>query len=124
MKKEDKYIMQITTIHKIQNAFDTSLNALKFIWRHAFVLISLGITIQGICEGKTPIIEGEALIFTVAAFIDWLKMRLKFSRVHNNSREQMFESARKNRDDLSWKMNALNPMGYTYSSYNSANKYY
>jgi len=99
MKKEDKYTMQISTVHKFQKAIDGTLKVLKFIWRHAFVLISFGITIQGIYKGQTPIIEGEALILVVALFLDWFKMKFKPSpRGSNVAMENMFESARRNRD--------------------------
>lgn len=124
MKKEDNYTMQITTVHKFQKALDGTLKVLKFIWRHAFVLISFGITIQGIYKGQTPIIEGEALILVVALFLDWFKMKFKPSpRGSNVASENMIDSIRRSRDDFSWKMNPLNPMGYTYSTYKSGNNY-
>ena len=94
--------MQISTVHKFQKAqkaLDGTLKVLKFIWRHIFVLISFGITIQGIYKGQTPIIENEALVLMVALFLDWFKMQLKPSpRGSNVAMENMFESARRNRD--------------------------
>ena len=91
--------MQIKLIHKLQQALDTSKKVIKFAWRHVFVLASFAITIQGIYEGKTPILEGEVLAFSIAFFLDWLKTKFKFSGgTCNNAHEQMFESSRRNMD--------------------------
>jgi hypothetical protein len=81
-------------------------------------------TIQGIYKGQKPIIEGEVVVLIVALFLDWFKMKFKFfPRENNAAMENMFESARRSRDDFSWKMNPLNPMGYTYSTYKSGSNY-
>lgn len=118
--------MQIETVHKLQNALDTSMKVLRFIWRHILTLIAVTMIIYGICDGKTPIIARVTTIFTAVVFIDWIKMkiRLAFTNIHYNiAQEQMFDSARRSRDDFSWKMNPLNPMGYTHHSHNSSNYY-
>ena len=96
--------MQISTIHKLQHALDTSKKVIKFAWRHAFVLASFAITIQIFYEGKTPVLEGEAIVFSIAFFCDWLKMKImkviKIMFIDGNSSngnhamEQMFESAK------------------------------
>jgi hypothetical protein len=124
--------MQISTVRKFQRILDNSIKVLKFVWRHAFVLASFAITIQGICEGKIPIIEGEAIIFAVAVFIDWFKIQFQFSQDNSSSCEQMFESARRNRDSnrfgsSAWATNPvmagspanhLSNLGYTTTNYN------
>lgn len=103
--------MQIITIHKLQHTLDNSKKVIKFIWRHAFVLGSLAITVQGIYEGKTPILGGEALAFSIAFFLDWIKTKIKFSGgTYNHAHEQMFESSRRNMDSSrfgssAWAMN-------------------
>jgi hypothetical protein len=104
--------MQIAVAHKIQHSLSSGLKILKFIWRYIFVFVSFGITIQGIYEGKTPIIEGEAIILVIAVFIDWLKMQFKFSSNHSSSRDQMFESANNNMDSSRFGSSAwaTNPM--------------
>ena len=91
--------MQIKTVHKWQNALDTSMKVLKFVWRHLLVLGSFAITIQVICEGHIPSLKGEIICFTIAFSFDWLKMQFKATRSKGNlAQEQMFESARKNMD--------------------------
>ena len=122
MKKEDKYIMQITTIHKIQNAFDTSMKALKFIWRHAFVLIVFGMMVTALVIGRISW-ENCIYLYAFAAFADWCKTPSKSSTVRSVDRDNIFDSARRNRNDFSWKMNPINPMGYTSHTYNSSNNY-
>ncbi len=125
--------MQITTIHKLQHVLDTSKKVIKFVWRHAFVLASFAITIQGIYEGKTPILEGEVLAFSIAFFLDWLKTKIKFSgSTYNHAHEHMIESSRKNMDSSrfgssAWATNpamAGSPANHLYNlSYNSTNYY-
>lgn len=78
-------MMQIKTIHKLQRAWDSLIKALQFVWRHAFVLASFGITIQGIFEGRTPIVEGEILVFAISTFLDWIKMKIKLKHFNANS---------------------------------------
>ena len=116
--------MQISTVHKFQKALDGTLKVLKFIWRHAFVLLVLGMIAYGVCHGKMPVIRGTSYVFAIAAFIDWFKMKFKPSpRGNNVATDNMFDTIRRSRDDFSWKMNPLNPMGYAYSTYKSGNNY-
>ena len=91
--------MQISTIHKFQKTLDGTLKVLKFIWRHAFVLIVLGMIAYGVCHGKMPVIRGTSFVFAIAAFIDWFKMKFKPSPLGNNvATDNMLEYARRNRD--------------------------
>lgn len=123
--------MQISTIHKLQHALDTSKKVIKFVWRHAFVLADFFIIIQGICEGKKPILEGVLLMLAIAFLLDWIKMKIKFSGgAYNLAQEQMFESARRNMDSSSfgssaWATNpamAGSPANHLYNlGYNSTN---
>lgn len=131
MKKEDKYIMQITTIHKIQNAFDTSMKALKFIWRHAFVLIVFGLLIAAFLI--YPAINWLMFFteFVIALGLDKLKMSFKLTGTYSNSREQMFESARRNMDSsrfgsAAWATNpamAGSPANSLYNLDNTTTRY-
>ncbi len=125
MKKEDKCTMQISTVHKFQKALDGTLKVLKFIWRHAFVLIVLGMMIAALLMYTAldwPMLVTE---FVIALGLDKFKMKFRpYSRGSNVASENMIDSIRRSRDDFSWKMNPLNPMGYSYSTYNSVNNYY
>ena len=84
--------MQIATVHKLQRAWDSLIKALQFIWRHAFVLASFGITIHGISEGRTPIVEGAILVFAISTFLDWIKMKIKLKHFNANSTYQQSSS--------------------------------
>ena len=77
-------MMQITTVHKLQHALDAFIKGLKFVWRYAFVLASFSITIQIIYEGGLPLIEKEFLVFAIAVFLDWFKMKLKLANTNSN----------------------------------------
>lgn len=76
--------MQIETIHQWQYALDSAVKVLRFCWRHAFVLGMIWMLVDIIAEGKTPIIEREIFVFTIAAFIDWFKMKWKLDSGQNS----------------------------------------
>jgi len=120
--------MQIKTIHKLQYALNTSVKILKFVWRHLLVFGAIGLTIQVICEGYIPNLKGTLFVLAISIFVDWFKMQFKASGNNDNlAQDQMFESARRSRDDFSWRMNPmnpLNPMGYTYHTSNYTSNYY
>ncbi len=87
--------MQISTIHKLQHALDTSKKVIKFAWRHAFVLAMIWMLIEILIEGHTPKIEREFVVFAVAAFLDFIKIKIKFTSSNGNcAMEQMFESSK------------------------------
>ena len=91
--------MQISTVHKFQKALDGTLKVLKFIWRHAFVLIVLGMMIAALL--MYPSLDWPMLVteLVIALGLDKLKMKFKpSSRGSNAAMENMFESARRNRD--------------------------
>jgi hypothetical protein len=90
--------MKIASARKLQYPLDNLIKVLKFVWRHVFTLSAVGMIIYGIYQGKTPIISGTFIVLGAATLIDWFKMKLKFSSRNNNSRGQMFESARRNMD--------------------------
>ncbi len=100
MKKEDKYTMQISTVHKFQKSLDGALKVLKFIWRHAFVLIVLGMMLSTVSI-ETANWKNIFLTISVAVLVDFLKLKIKISKTHsgfNNAHDQMFEYARRSRD--------------------------
>ena len=88
--------------------------------------------IYGICDGRTPIISGICTVFAIAALLDWFKMQFK-SGNHPNSREQMFESARRSMSSDSmdtmrinnpaWNMNPFAPGSSAYYTRTQTNYY-
>jgi hypothetical protein len=123
--------MQISKVHKLQYPLDTLIKILKFIWRYALTLSAVGMIIYGVCHGKTPIISGTFIVLGTATLIDWFKMKLGLSNRNNNSREQMFESARRNMDSSrfgssAWATNpamAGSPANHLYNlSYTTTNQ--
>lgn len=100
MKKEDKYTMQITTVHKFQKVLDGILKVIKFIRRHAFVLIVLGMMLSTVSI-ETANWKNIFLTISVAVLVDFFKLKIKISRSQsgfNNAHKQIFEYARRNRD--------------------------
>ena len=58
---------------------------LKFVWRYALTLVVIGLVICGICDGKTPLVGGTCMVFAIATFIDWFKMKWKISNGYSHS---------------------------------------
>ena len=95
--------MQISTIHKLQHALDTSKKVIKFAWRHALTLIVVGMIVAAVIIGKISWVN-SLHFFIGAVFCDWLKMKImkviKIMFINGNSSngnpamEQMFESAK------------------------------
>jgi hypothetical protein len=115
--------MQISTVHKIQAVLDSSTKVLKYIWRHVFVLAVFGLLIAAYLI--YPAIDWPMFFTELFIAMGLDKFKMKFKPINNgfNPHEQMFESSIRNSEDFSWKMNPLNPMCYTYHTYNSGNNY-
>ena len=68
------------------------------MWRYLFVLWAFITTVQGICEGKTPILKGILIVFAITIFLDWFKMQFKTPKRtgsnYNPRQDQMFESSK------------------------------
>ena len=104
--------MQFTTVHKLQHALDVFIKVLKFVWRHAFVLASFGITIQGIYEGRTPIAEGEILVFVISTSLDWAKMKIKLKFVNGSSNYHQSSSITSFTQDNYWNSSIVGTPAY------------
>ena len=89
--------MQISTIHKLQHALDTTMKVLKFAWRHALTLTVVGMIVAAVIIGKISWVNSFHF-FIGAVFCDWLKMKIKFSNAnsgyYNPAMEQMFETSK------------------------------
>lgn len=87
--------MQITTIHKLQYALDTSMKVLRFVWRHAltigvFALLFAAFAMYPAIDWNTFLVE-----LIVAVGLDKFKMQFKASRNNGNlAQEQIFESSK------------------------------
>ncbi len=46
MKNTDQQDMQVKTVHKWQKALDNSTKTVRFLWRHACVLVMLGMMVN------------------------------------------------------------------------------
>ena len=77
MKKEDKYTMQISTIHKFQKALDGILKVIKFIWRHALTLIVLGMMLS-VANGASANWVNILITLSISQLIDFGKMQIKW----------------------------------------------
>ena len=97
MKKIDQQDMQVKTVHKMQRALDNSIKTLRFLWRHACVLIMLGMMIS-VVSLQTANWRNILISLAIAGLVDFFKMKIKVGFIKqqpNPITEQMLESQRK-----------------------------
>ena len=114
--------MQISTIHTFQKALDGTLKVLKFIWRHAFVLIVFGMMLSTVSI-ETANWKNIFLTISVAVLVDFFKLKIKISKTQsdfNNAHDQMFEYARRSRnssaDQIRTGLTSWSTDAYSYGS--------
>lgn len=76
--------MQITTVHKLQHTLDVFIKVLKFVWRHAFTFIVLGMLVAALL--MYPAIDwGKFFVELIVAIgIDAAKMKMKLANANSN----------------------------------------
>lgn len=98
MKNIDQQDMQVKTVHKWQKAFDNSIKTLRFFWRHACVLVMLGMMVN-IVSLQTANWGNILISLVIAGLVDFFKMKIKLSGGYNDANNRIF----KINDD--WSMN-------------------
>ena len=75
--------MQVKTVQKWQKVIDNSIKTLRFFWRHACVLVMLGMMVN-IVSLQTANWRNILISLVIAGLVDFFKMKIKikFSGYH------------------------------------------
>jgi hypothetical protein len=97
MKNIDQQDMQVKTVHKMQKVLDDSIKTLRFLWRHACVLVMLGMMVS-VVSLQTANWRNILISLVIAGLVDFFKMKIKIrftAQQPNPITEHMLESQRK-----------------------------
>jgi hypothetical protein len=119
MKKIDQQDMQVKTVHKMQRALDNSIKTTRFFWRHACVLVMLGMMVN-VVSLQAANWRNILISLAIAGLVDFFKMKIKIKlssqkHSHNEIASKTFESYKKY---IAW---STNPGIMGSPAYNLAN---
>ena len=109
--------MQVKTVQKWQKVIDNSIKTLRFFWRHACVLVMLGMMVN-IVSLQTANWRNILISLVIAGLVDFFKMKIKVNftnQYHSTITEQMLKSQKKYND---WSTNlgmAGSPANHLYN---------
>lgn len=119
MKNINQQDMQVKTVHKMQKVLDDSIKTLRFLWRHACVLVMLGMMVS-VVSLQTANWRNILISLAIAGLVDFFKMKIKIKlssqkHSHNEIASKTFESYKKY---IAW---STNPGIMGSPAYNLAN---
>ena len=103
--------MQITTVHKLQHAWDSFIKALQLVWRHALTLIVVGMMFH-VVRFSTANWRNIIITLFVTHLLDWAKMKIKLKFINGSSNYHQSSSITSFTQDNYWNSSIVGTSAY------------